>query len=131
MVLGVARARSAHPSLARLPVYVSVTCAFRYGQEDIDVMGLSFRRDLYFSRLQVFPPGGAASAPTKLQESLIKKLGANAYPFVLTVGDPFPCTPLPWFLLPGHLVMRPEQRKGGGAVTSHLWVFKLHRWRKF
>ncbi|KAF4022029.1 hypothetical protein G4228_013092 [Cervus hanglu yarkandensis] len=65
-------------------VYVSLTCAFRYGQEDIDVIGLSFRRDLYFSQVQVFPPVGASGATTKLQESLIKKLGANTYPFLLT-----------------------------------------------
>ncbi|KAI4549812.1 hypothetical protein MG293_002142 [Ovis ammon polii] len=65
-------------------VYVSLTCAFRYGQEDIDVIGLSFRRDLYFSQIQVFPPVGASGATTKLQESLIKKLGANTYPFLLT-----------------------------------------------
>uniref|UniRef100_A0A8C0R6R8 S-arrestin n=1 Tax=Canis lupus dingo TaxID=286419 RepID=A0A8C0R6R8_CANLU len=68
-------------------VYVSLTCAFRYGQEDIDVIGLSFRRDLYFSQVQVFPPVEAAGAPTKLQESLMKKLGGNTYPFLLTVGD--------------------------------------------
>nr|QFU78888.1 Arrestin-1 [Macrotus waterhousii] len=73
-------------------VYVSVTCAFRYGQEDIDVIGLSFRRDLYFSRVQVFPPVGAAGALTKLQESLVKKLGANTYPFVLTFPDYLPCS---------------------------------------
>lgn len=49
-------------------------------------MGLSFRRDLYFTRTQVYPPAGAASAPTKLQESLLKKLGGNTYPFLLTVS---------------------------------------------
>ncbi|XP_008063302.1 S-arrestin [Carlito syrichta] len=73
-------------------VYVSLTCAFRYGQEDIDVMGLTFRRDLYFSRVQVYPPVGAASTPTKLQESLLKKLGANTYPFLLTFPDYLPCS---------------------------------------
>ncbi|KAM9664732.1 S-arrestin [Trichechus inunguis] len=73
-------------------VYVSLTCAFRYGQEDIDVIGLSFRRDLYFSRVQVYPPVGAANAPTKLQESLVKKLGANTYPFLLTFPDYLPCS---------------------------------------
>lgn len=82
-------------SSVSLPVYVSLTCAFRYGQEDIDVIGLSFRRDLYFSQAQVFPPVEATSAPTKLQESLMKKLGDNTYPFRLTVGDssppPGPC----------------------------------------
>ncbi|CAD7686770.1 unnamed protein product [Nyctereutes procyonoides] len=73
-------------------VYVSLTCAFRYGQEDIDVIGLSFRRDLYFSQVQVFPRVEAAGAPTKLQESLMKKLGGNTYPFLLTFPDYLPCS---------------------------------------
>uniref|UniRef100_A0A8C9KMP4 S-arrestin n=1 Tax=Panthera tigris altaica TaxID=74533 RepID=A0A8C9KMP4_PANTA len=73
-------------------VYVSLTCAFRYGQEDIDVIGLTFRRDLYFSQVQVFPPVGAAGAPTKLQESLMKKLGENTYPFLLRFPDYLPCS---------------------------------------
>ncbi|ERE82092.1 S-arrestin [Cricetulus griseus] len=73
-------------------VYVTLTCAFRYGQEDIDVIGLTFRRDLYFSRVQVYPPVGAMSAPTKLQESLLKKLGDNTYPFLLTFPDYLPCS---------------------------------------
>ncbi|KAM4835871.1 S-arrestin [Thomomys bottae] len=73
-------------------VFVSLTCAFRYGQEDIDVIGLTFRRDLYFSRVQVYPPVGAASAPTALQESLLKKLGGNSYPFLLTFPDYLPCS---------------------------------------
>ncbi|XP_077615002.1 S-arrestin isoform X3 [Crocuta crocuta] len=73
-------------------VYVSLTCAFRYGQEDIDVIGLSFRRDLYFSQVQVFPPVGTPGAPTKLQESLMKKLGENTYPFLLTFPDYLPCS---------------------------------------
>ncbi|KAJ7410036.1 S-arrestin [Pitangus sulphuratus] len=65
-------------------VYVSLTCAFRYGQEDIDVMGLTFRRDLFFSRVQVFPPADKPEPLTQLQESLLKKLGKNAYPFFFT-----------------------------------------------
>lgn len=90
-----------HPLVSH-PVFVSVTCAFRYGQEDIDVIGLSFRRDLYFSRVQVFPPVGPAATSTKLQESLMKKLGDNTYPFLLTVSG---ASPLPWALHPQHLVM--------------------------
>lgn len=75
-------------------MYVTLTCAFRYGQEDIDVIGLTFRRDLYFSRVQVYPPVGAMSAPTQLQESLLKKLGDNTYPFLLTVSFLYPaCWP--------------------------------------
>ncbi|XP_047577356.1 S-arrestin isoform X4 [Lutra lutra] len=61
-------------------------------REDIDVIGLSFRRDLYFSQAQVFPPVEATPAPTKLQESLMKKLGGNTYPFLLKFPDYLPCS---------------------------------------
>lgn len=44
-------------SLLLLPflsaVFVTLTCAFRYGREDLDVLGLSFRKDLYISTFQV------------------------------------------------------------------------------
>uniref|UniRef100_A0A667Z9X3 Arrestin beta 2 n=1 Tax=Myripristis murdjan TaxID=586833 RepID=A0A667Z9X3_9TELE len=36
-------------------VFVTLTCAFRYGREDLDVLGLSFRKDLYISTFQVIP----------------------------------------------------------------------------
>uniref|UniRef100_A0A8C3MIP1 S-arrestin n=1 Tax=Geospiza parvula TaxID=87175 RepID=A0A8C3MIP1_GEOPR len=67
-------------------VFVSLTCVFRYGQEDIDVIGLAFRRDLFFSRVQVYPPADKPESLTLLQESLLKKLGKNAYPFFFTVS---------------------------------------------
>lgn len=74
------------PIMCFFPVYVSLTCAFRYGQEDIDVIGLTFRRDLYFSRIQVYPPTDKPESLSNLQESLLKKLGKNAYPFFFTVS---------------------------------------------
>jgi len=40
-------------------VYAQVLAAFRYGREDLDVLGLTFRKDLYISSLQVYPPLGA------------------------------------------------------------------------
>ncbi|NWS41315.1 ARRS protein, partial [Probosciger aterrimus] len=73
-------------------VYVSLTCAFRYGQEDIDVIGLTFRRDLYFSKVQVYPPADKPETLSYLQESLLKKLGKNAYPFFFTFPDYLPCS---------------------------------------
>lgn len=93
-------------------VYVSVLAAFRYGREDLDLLGLTFRKDLYLSTHQVFPPpdeeydlnfhlkqGTTQStaqkiqranwhqkqALTKLQERLLRKLGANAYPFFFSL----------------------------------------------
>ncbi|XP_053166565.1 S-arrestin isoform X1 [Hemicordylus capensis] len=73
-------------------VYVTLTCAFRYGQEDIDIMGLTFRKDLYFSRIQVYPSLEKQGPLSSLQECLLNKLGRNAYPFVLTFPDFLPCS---------------------------------------
>uniref|UniRef100_A0A1I7XVE7 Arrestin_C domain-containing protein n=1 Tax=Heterorhabditis bacteriophora TaxID=37862 RepID=A0A1I7XVE7_HETBA len=57
--------------------------AFRYGREDLDVLGLTFRKDLISQQYQVFPVD--SSQPdrplTRLQERLKRKLGNNAYPF--------------------------------------------------
>jgi len=66
-------------------VYGHVLAAFRYGREDLDVLGLTFRKDLYLASSQIFPvPEDSETNKrplTRLQERLIKKLGANAYPF--------------------------------------------------
>ena len=67
-------------------MFVTLTCAFRYGREDLDVLGLSFRKDLYVSTLQVFPPLEEKKTPlSRLQERLLKKLGQQAHPFHFTV----------------------------------------------
>lgn len=69
------------------PVFVTLTCAFRYGREDLDVLGLSFRKDLYIYTFQACPPIPEESKPhSRLQERLLKKLGQNAYPFHFTVS---------------------------------------------
>ncbi|XP_066915814.1 arrestin red cell-like [Clytia hemisphaerica] len=63
-------------------VFCHVLAAFRYGREDLDVLGLTFRKDLYLAKKQVYPPEIEEEEPlTRLQERLIKKLGKNAYPF--------------------------------------------------
>ena len=60
-------------------VYVTLTCAFRYGREDLDVLGLTFRKDLFVANVQSFPPAPEDKKPlTRLQERLIKKLGEHA-----------------------------------------------------
>ncbi|XP_030748699.1 beta-arrestin-1-like isoform X3 [Sitophilus oryzae] len=66
-------------------VFGHVLAAFRYGREDLDVLGLTFRKDLYLASEQIYPQNSSSaqnSRPlTRLQERLIKKLGANAFPF--------------------------------------------------
>uniref|UniRef100_A0A672HAW9 Arrestin C-terminal-like domain-containing protein n=1 Tax=Salarias fasciatus TaxID=181472 RepID=A0A672HAW9_SALFA len=67
-------------------VFVTLTCAFRYGREDLDVLGLSFRKDLYISTFQAFPPvPEERKSNSRLQERLLKKLGQHAHPFYFTV----------------------------------------------
>lgn len=56
-------------------VFGHVLAAFKYGREDLDVLGLTFRKDLYLAAEQVYPPDPlAASQPkhplTRLQVKL-------------------------------------------------------------
>nr|XP_005997188.1 PREDICTED: arrestin-C [Latimeria chalumnae] len=74
-------------------VFVTMTCAFRYGHEDMDVIGLSFRKDLYMMSVRVYPPLPEDKKPlTRLQESLMKKLGEHAYPFTFQMATNLPCS---------------------------------------
>lgn len=67
-------------------MFVTLTCAFRYGREDLDVLGLSFRKDLFAATYQAFPPmPNPPRPPTRLQERLLRKLGRHAHPFFFTV----------------------------------------------
>lgn len=79
------------PPCPPLLVFVTLTCAFRYGREDLDVLGLSFRKDLFIANYQAFPPTpNPPRPPTRLQERLLRKLGQHAHPFFFTVRMPPP-----------------------------------------
>uniref|UniRef100_A0A4W5R489 Beta-arrestin-1 n=1 Tax=Hucho hucho TaxID=62062 RepID=A0A4W5R489_9TELE len=70
-----------------LIMFVTLTCAFRYGREDLDVLGLTFRKDLFVANIQAFPPVPEdKKSLTRLQERLIKKLGEHAHPFTFEVN---------------------------------------------
>uniref|UniRef100_A0A452SZX8 Arrestin-C n=1 Tax=Ursus maritimus TaxID=29073 RepID=A0A452SZX8_URSMA len=75
-------------------MFVTLTCAFRYGHDDLDVIGLTFRKDLYVQVRQVFPPESTSpQGPlTILQERLLQKLGDNAHPFTLQMAVNLPCS---------------------------------------
>ncbi|GBP38751.1 Beta-arrestin-1 [Eumeta japonica] len=63
-------------------VFGHVLAAFRYGREDLDVLGLTFRKDLYLAAEQIYPATGTTRRPlTRLQERLVRKLGPAAHPF--------------------------------------------------
>lgn len=66
-------------------VYVYLACAFRYGSDDLDVIGLSFRRDIWLRRVQVYPPTGGSEAKSPMMESLLKKVGEQGHTFSFQV----------------------------------------------
>ncbi|KAK2896094.1 hypothetical protein Q8A73_015582 [Channa argus] len=75
-------------------VFVTLSCIFRYGRDDMDVIGIAFRRELYLSTRQVYPPlqDLEKGIHTKSQAKLLRKLGNNAYPFFFEFPDNLPCS---------------------------------------
>lgn len=73
-------------------VFGSILAAFRYGREDLDVLGLTFRKDLYVAQEQIYPKTEKERPLTRLQERLLKKLGSNAYPFYFEVPPHCPAS---------------------------------------
>lgn len=68
-------------------MWVSLTCAFRYGREDLDVIGLSFRKDIWFKHLQVYPPTSEPKPDnTHVQNALLRKTGDDGHPFIFVVS---------------------------------------------
>uniref|UniRef100_A0A3Q3N339 Arrestin-C n=1 Tax=Mastacembelus armatus TaxID=205130 RepID=A0A3Q3N339_9TELE len=80
-------------------VFVYLACVFRYGCEDLDVIGLSFRRDIWIQHVQVYPPTGESTTKSPLQESLLNKVGEQGFPFAFQMPTNLPCSvalqPLP------------------------------------
>ena len=75
-------------------VFGHVSAAFRYGREDLDVLGLTFRKDLYLASEQIYPVTEETKKKprTRLQERLIKKLGPNAFPFYFELPSHCPAS---------------------------------------
>lgn len=74
--------------LCRPLAYASLSCVFRYGRDDTDVMGISFKREIYMATRQIYPPlqDKEQGILTKVQDKLLRKLGDNAYPFFFEVS---------------------------------------------
>lgn len=73
-------------------VYVMLSCTFRYGRQDMDVMGVAFRRDLFVTTRQLYPELQERAAHSKTQEKLLRKLGQYAFPFFFEFPDNLPCS---------------------------------------
>ncbi|XP_016527719.1 arrestin 3a, retinal (X-arrestin) [Poecilia formosa] len=71
--------------------FVQLACAFRYGSEDLDVMGLCFRKDIWFEQTQIYPECNKPQL-SAMHETLLKKAGDNAYPFSFEIPNNLPCS---------------------------------------
>ncbi|XP_077412113.1 S-arrestin a isoform X2 [Vanacampus margaritifer] len=60
----------------------------------MDVMGVAFRRELYLSTRQVYPPlqDREQGVHTRTQAKLLRKLGDDAYPFFFEFPHNLPCS---------------------------------------
>lgn len=72
-------------------VFVYLACAFRYGSDDLDVMGLSFRRDIWIQRVQVYPPTGEPPK-SEMVDFLMKKVGEQGQAFSFQMPTDLPCS---------------------------------------
>lgn len=98
-------------------VWGQVVCSFRYGREEDEVMGLNFQKDLFLASEQLHPPGKQAEAAgiTRLQERLLKKLGACAFPFTFALPQGAPSSVT--------LQQGPDEAGEPCGVSYHVRIF--------
>lgn len=65
--------------------WIQLACAFRYGRDDLDVIGLSFRKDIWFQHIQLYPPADHKPSKTAMHEALMSKAGDQGIPFTFNV----------------------------------------------
>uniref|UniRef100_A0A3B4VCH3 Arrestin-C n=1 Tax=Seriola dumerili TaxID=41447 RepID=A0A3B4VCH3_SERDU len=61
-------------------VFVQLACAFRYGSDDLDVIGLCFRKDIWIQHVQIYPENHKPEL-SAMHDTLLKKAGDNAHAF--------------------------------------------------
>ncbi|XP_063059207.1 arrestin-C-like [Engraulis encrasicolus] len=72
--------------------WIQLCAAFRYGREDLDVIGLSFRKDIWFQQVQLYPPADHKPAKTAMHEALMTKAGEQGIPFTFQIPTNLPCS---------------------------------------
>ncbi|CAB1315939.1 unnamed protein product, partial [Coregonus sp. 'balchen'] len=78
--------------LAGRKVFVQLACAFHYGREDLDVIGLSFRKDIWVKHIQLYPDAGHKPTLTPMHVCLLKKTGEQGHAFTFDIATNLPCS---------------------------------------
>jgi len=72
-------------------VFGTVTVTYRFGREEDEMMGLNFSKEMELVSTQLYPQTEQIQ-PDDVQDRLIKKLGANAYPFSVNLPQNAPAS---------------------------------------
>uniref|UniRef100_A0A3B4WWN4 Arrestin-C n=1 Tax=Seriola lalandi dorsalis TaxID=1841481 RepID=A0A3B4WWN4_SERLL len=72
-------------------VFVQLACAFRYGSDDLDVIGLCFRKDIWIQHVQIYPENHKPEL-SAMHDTLLKKAGDNAHAFSFEIPNNLPCS---------------------------------------
>ncbi|XP_068234629.1 arrestin homolog [Palaemon carinicauda] len=70
-------------------VFARVAVTYRHGREEDEVMGLHFSKEMILVNTAI-EMSNKAEDVTEVQERLLKKLGANAYPFSVSLPENSP-----------------------------------------
>ncbi|XP_051540496.1 arrestin-C-like [Myxocyprinus asiaticus] len=73
-------------------VWIQLACAFRYGRDDLDVIGLSFRKDIWIQHIQLYPDAGHKPTLTDMHDTLLKKAGEQGHAFTFNIPTNLPCS---------------------------------------
>ncbi|XP_051973618.1 arrestin-C-like [Xyrauchen texanus] len=73
-------------------VWIQLACAFRYGRDDLDVIGLSFRKDIWIQHIQLYPNAGHKPTLTEMHDTLLKKAGEQGHAFTFNIPTNLPCS---------------------------------------
>lgn len=66
-------------------IFGQVVTTYRYGREEDEIMGVKFSKELTLAREQIVPSIKEDKEElTQVQQKLLRKFGANAYPFTFT-----------------------------------------------
>ncbi|CAB1325383.1 unnamed protein product [Coregonus sp. 'balchen'] len=73
-------------------VWVYLACSFRYGSDDLDLIGMNYRKDIWIQRQQIYPVVGTKPANTPMQEALLKKCEDQGHAFTFNIDNNLPCS---------------------------------------
>jgi len=97
-------------------VFASVVVVYRFGREEDEVMGLNFTKEMELTSQQIYPSQNDATM-NEVQDRLVKKLGGNAHPFIVTLPE----------MAPNSVVLQSEESAKPLGVLYELRVFVAAR----